>query len=116
MRAVALGGAGQPFGDLVECRVPRDRLEGGAAHALVADPAQWLRQPVGVMLALGIARDLGADHTRRVGLAAGAVDPADAIAVDALDLERAGAGAVMRADAGQDVERQNRAPSVSHSI
>src|SRR5487761_675203 len=62
------------------------------------------------MLARGIARDLGADHTRRVALAARAVDPADALAVDALDLERAGARAIMRAHAGQDVERQDRAP------
>ncbi len=56
--AVALRGAGQRFGDLVECCVPRDRLEGRAAHTFVADPAQRLPQAVRVMLALGITRDL----------------------------------------------------------
>ena len=63
LRAVALGGAGQALGDLVECRIPRDRPEGVAAHALLADPAQRLGEAIRVMLALAIAGDLGADDT-----------------------------------------------------
>ena len=63
-----------------------------------------------MMLALGIARDLGADDARRVGLARRPANPPDALPVDALDLERAGARAIMRANAGQDVERQDYAP------
>ncbi len=110
LRAVALRGAAQPLGDLVERVVPRNRREGGTADALVADPAQRLRQPVGMVLALGIARDLGADDAVRIGLGSGSADPPDAASVDTLDLQRASARAVVRADAGQDVEWQGGAP------
>ena len=48
--------------------------------------------------ALGVARDLGADDAGRVGLVLGAVDAADARAVDHLDIERADGGAVVRAN------------------
>ena len=76
------------------------------ADAFVADPAQRLRQAVGMMLALGILGDLGAHYTVRVSLARRPTNPPDTVSVDALDLERAGARAIMRADAGDDVERQ----------
>ena len=36
-------------------------------------------QPVGMMLALGIARDLGADDAGGIGVAGRAADPADAV-------------------------------------
>ena len=108
---MALRGAGQFLGDDVERVVPRDRLERGMADALVADPAQRHREAFGMMLALGIARDLGADHAVGVALRPGAADAADAAAIDPLDLERAGARAIVRADAVRDVERQIRAPA-----
>src|SRR5438067_11014698 len=106
LRAVALHRQGQPLGYLVERVVPGDRDKGVAAAALVADPAQRHRQPVGMVLALGIAGDLGADHPLSVGLALGSAPPADRRLVDALDRERAGARTIMRADAVGGVERQ----------
>ncbi len=106
LRAVAAGGLGQPLGDLVECGVPGNRREGGQPHALVADPAQRLRQAQGMVLALGVAGDLGADDAGGVGLRARAAHPPDPLCVDALDLERAGARAIVRAHAGDNVEGQ----------
>ena len=104
--AVALRRPGQPFGHLIERVVPGYRRERVTARALVADPAQRHRQPVGMVLALGIAGDLGADHPLSVGLALGSAHPADRRLVDALDRERAGARTIMRADAVGGVERQ----------
>ena len=53
-----------------------------------------------MMDALGVARHLGADDARRIGLVLGAMDAADARAVDDLDIERADRRAVMRTDGG----------------
>ena len=110
---MALRGAGQPFGNLVECVIPGNRCEPGPTGTLVADAAQRLRQALGMVLALGVACDLGADHATRIGLPRGPTDPSDAVdsgfrpgRLDPLDLEGAGARAVMRANAGQKVERQ----------
>ena len=58
-----------------------------------------------MVLALGVAGDLGADDALRVGLPLGAAHPADMRGVDALDRQRAGARAIVRADAVGDVER-----------
>ena len=99
LRAVLLRLAHERFGDLVERIVPGDRRE--RARALRADPAQRLRQPLGVVEALGVARDLRADHARGVGVALRAPDLAQAPAVQALDLERAHRGAVVRTDGRQ---------------
>ena len=109
--AVALGGARQPFGDQIERVVPRDRLIGGATDALVADPAQRHRKPLGMVLPLGIAADLGADHAVGVALRPRTANAADPIAVNALDLERTGARTIVRADAIDGVERQIGAPA-----
>src|SRR6516225_2577415 len=62
------------------------------------------------MLALGVAGDLGADDAGGIGLRGGAAHPPDPPAVEALDFERAGGGAVVRTHTGQDIERQNQAP------
>src|ERR1700722_15228528 len=59
-------------------------------------------QAIGVMHALGVARHLGADHARRVGILLGAADPADGAPVDDLDLERAGRRTVVRAGRSAD--------------
>src|SRR6202521_2204060 len=109
--AMPLSGAGQPFSDEVERVVPRGWLERGMTDALVADPAQRHREPLRVVLTLGIARDLGADDAVGVVLRLGAPDAANVAAICPLDLERAGAWAIVRADAEGDIERQVRAPA-----
>src|SRR5271170_8124529 len=106
LAAVALRGAGQSFGDKVERAVPRDRRERRAADALVADPAQRRRETLRMVLPLGVAPDLRADHAIGIALAAGAANAADPGAVDQLDLERASARAIVRADAERGIERQ----------
>ncbi len=50
------------------------------------------------MDALVVTSDLGADDARGVGLVARAVDTADPLAVNHLDVERANRGAVVRTD------------------
>ena len=65
--------------------------------ALGAGADQRLHQPVGMVDAVGIARDLGADDARRVAVVLGAMDAADAVVVEELDVERAGGRAVVRA-------------------
>ena len=102
---MAFGRPDQRACDLVQRLVPRDRRKGGTAHPLVADPAEGLAEPVGVMLALRIARDLGADHARRIVVGAGAVNPADRPRIEPLHLERAGRRAIMGTDRGKRVER-----------
>src|ERR1700730_12046841 len=59
-------------------------------------------QAIGVMHALGVARHLGADHARRVGILFGAADPANGAPVDDLDLERTGRRTVVRTGRGAD--------------
>ena len=49
-----------------------------------------------MMHAVGIARDLGADDTGRIAVVLGAVDAADALAVEQFHIERAGRGTVVR--------------------
>ena len=51
----------------------------------------------GVMDAVGITRDLGADHAGRVAVVLRPVHPADAVAVEQLHVERTGRRAVVRA-------------------
>src|SRR5215472_7288113 len=112
LRAVPLGRAGQLFGDLAESLVPGDRHECGNADALFTDPPQRMGQALGMMLALGISGDLGADDASCVSLCRSTAHPPDPPAVDALDFERAGARAIVRTNAGDDVERQSQAPAV----
>ena len=71
LRAVALGGPGQRIGDLVERRRPKRSAQRRRALPFLADPAQRLREALRVVLALGIACDLGADHTLRIVLRRG---------------------------------------------
>ena len=68
-------------------------------------PQQRFRQPVRVMDALRVARDLRADHARGVGLVS-AVNPPDP-AVDDLNVKGTDRRAVVRADGGlaRDIER-----------
>ncbi len=93
--SMAEGRALEGLGDLVEGGVPRDRPELPAA--LGADPLQRLLQAVGMMDPLGVAGDLGAHHAVGVAVRGGAADPADPGRGQPLDLERAGARAIVRA-------------------
>ena len=53
---------------------------------------------------LGIARDLGADHARGLGLLLRAPHPADTAALDYLDVERARRRTIVRAGGMADVD------------
>ena len=58
--AAALFDLEKILGDHIERVVPGNAAE--FARPLLADPLQRMHQPFGVMLALGVAGDLGADH------------------------------------------------------
>src|SRR3546814_3585297 len=90
-------GLQERLGNLVERLLPADLLGGVAAGAALADAPQRRGQAVGMMNPLGVARDLGADNAVGIVVAARAAHLADARARQPLDLERAGARAVVRA-------------------
>ncbi len=100
LRAVLLLGAHEILGDKIERVVPRYRRE--FAAALRPDAAQRVRQAIGMIDALGVARDLGADHARGVGIVGRAADAADRVPVEDLDLERTGRRAIVRAGGSGD--------------
>ena len=102
LRAVFLLGRDELFGDEVERRLPARFLPGALALGAGAD--QRLQQPVGMMDAVGIAGDLGADDAGRIAVGLGAMDAADAVAIEQLDLERAGRRAIMRTGRMADAE------------
>ena len=71
-----------------------------------------------MVLPLAVAPDLGANHAVGITLRLGAANTADACApglprgrLDPLDLQRAGARAIVRADAVRGIERQTHAPA-----
>ena len=71
---------------------------------------QRLHQAVGMVLALGVARDLGADHAGGVVVVLGAAHAADGALVEHLDLERAGRRAIVRTGGRADANRRRNAP------
>src|SRR6266851_6465358 len=71
--------------DLVQRLVPRYPLK--FAGSLRPGPAQRMHQPVRMMNALGITRDLGADDARGIALQLGAANPANGGIIDDLDIE-----------------------------
>ena len=77
LAAVLLLGLDELLGDEVERGLPAGLLP--AALALGAGADQRLQQAVGMVDALGIARDLGADDAGRVAVVLGAVHAADAV-------------------------------------
>jgi hypothetical protein len=96
----ALGGE-ERLGDPVQRLVPAD--PGEVPRALGARAHQRVREPVGVVEALAVAGDLGADHARRVGDALAAPDLAEAAVGQPLDLQRADRRAVVGADGGAEL-------------
>ena len=102
--AVRLFGADEFLGNEIERVVPRDRGELTAAFR--AGPAVRILQAVRMMHALGVTRDLRADHAGGVGVILGAADPADRVVAKNLDFECAGRRTVVwtgrSGDAGAD--------------
>ena len=101
--AVALLDPQQVRGDLVQRIVPADPPE--LAGALRAGALQREAQPLGVMVALLVARDLGADHAGGERVALRAPHLAEPAVGQPLDLERADRGAVVRADGRVEAHR-----------
>ena len=64
-------------------------------------------EAIGVMHALGVARDLGADHAGGVGVVFGAANAADSVVGEDLDLKRAGRRTVVRAGGSGDAWADN---------
>ena len=92
----------EAVGDLVQRFVPRNPRE--LAGALGSGAALRIDQSIRMMDALGIARHLGADHAGGIGLQFGAAHPADAGAIDHLDIEGTGRRAVVRTGGMPDVD------------
>ncbi len=87
---------------LVQSRVPGNFLP--VARALRALAALRGQQSAGMIDALGITRHLGADHAGGVSIGVGPAHAADpAIGID-VDLQRAGARTVMRANRVSDTD------------
>ena len=102
--AVALLARQEILGDQIERGIPGDAAE--FARALRADALQRMQHAVGMMLALGIARDLGADDAERVVVVLGAAHAPDGAVVDELDFERAGRGTIVRTGGRSDANRR----------
>ena len=102
LRAEFALGLVETRGDFVQRLVPGNPRE--LARTLRTGAAHRMEQPVGVMNALGVARDLGADHAGGIGLQLGAADPADRAAVDHLDVERAGRRTIVRTGGVTDID------------
>ena len=103
LRAVAVGRPREGAGHLVERLVPPDggeRAPGGAAEG----PGQAVR----VVGPLRVARHLAAHHAGGVVVRRRAAHAADPPRVEALDLQRAGRGAVVGAGAEVDLGRWRR--------
>jgi len=103
---MALGRPRQPLGHFVQGLVPADPLE--AARSLRPAAPQGIAEPVRMVLALGIAGDLGADDAGRIGVVPRAPHLADAIAIEPLDLQRAGAGAIVGTGGMDDIQGHGR--------
>ncbi len=69
---------------------------------LATDAPQWDFKAVGMMHALGVAGDLGADHAGRVGIIFRAAHAADGVVAENLDFERAGRRAIVRAGGSEE--------------
>jgi hypothetical protein len=90
------------FGDEIERLIPRDAFE--LTRALRSHTLQRIKQTLGMMDALGVTGDLRADDASRIGLVLRAANAPDALALDDLHIQRAGRGAIMRADGGAAVD------------
>jgi xanthine/CO dehydrogenase XdhC/CoxF family maturation factor len=98
------------FRDDVERVVPGDPLPGAGIApvgiALRSLPPERMEEPVGVVDALGVAGDLGADDAGRVVVLLRAVDAPDGALVQYLDVERAGRRTIMRTGRMADFQQK----------
>jgi hypothetical protein len=94
IRAVFFFRRDEFFGDQIEGCFPARFLPAALAFGTRTD--QRLQQTVGMMHAVGITGDLGADDAGGVAVALGAMEATDSSAVQQFDVERAGRGAVVR--------------------
>ena len=106
-RATGALGREEGFGGFAERIIPGEMLPLPFPFAALA--LQGMEEALGMMDALGIAGDLLADDTQRIGILARPAHPPDGVVIEELDLERAGRRAVMRTggkpglDVGTDV-------------
>ena len=103
LRAVLGFGALKRVRDNVECVVPGDWRKFPAAFG--AGAPQRLFEPIGMMDALGVAGDLGADHACRIKIVFRTAHAADRAAVEHFHFKRAGGRAIVRARGGADLDR-----------
>src|SRR6202034_4184535 len=89
----------QAVGDSGNRLLPADSLE--ASFSLPADAPHRIKQPIGMVGALGVARHLGTEHpgSRRMAARPGHLD---GDSISDMDVERACVGAVMRTCALDD--------------
>ncbi len=107
-RARALLGLLKFLGNEIERVVPGNSLE--FTCAFVAFAPQRMQQPLGVVLALGVAGNLGADHTGCVVVVLRTAHTPDRPLVEQLDFQRAGRWAIVRARGCPDANRRTDAP------
>src|SRR5690242_9065387 len=86
--SVTLLGLDKFFGDKVKRVIPRDAFE--LARTLRSLSPQRMQKTPGVVLALGIARNFGADHAGRVVVVFCAMDTPDCALVEKFNLKCAG--------------------------
>src|SRR4029453_2668134 len=92
--AVTLLGLDELFRDQIECVVPGDFLE--LARPFFSLAPQGMQEPLRMMLALGVTRDLRADHSRGVVVVFRAMHAPDRALGEQFDLERAGRWTIVR--------------------
>src|SRR5262245_59791629 len=85
---VTLLGLNEFFRDQIECVVPADFLE--LARPFFSLAPQGMQEPMRMMLAFGVTRDLRADHSRGVVVVFRAMHAPDRALVEQFDFERAG--------------------------
>ncbi len=107
-------GVEERLGDALQRLVPADRLE--LSGALRAAAQQGPAEARGMVVALGVAGDLGADHAGGIGVGGAAAHLAQMRAVALLDLERTRARTIMRADAGRPSGSGRARAEVVHGL
>jgi hypothetical protein len=103
-------GASKSLGDQIKRIVPGNRCELSAAFC--AGAAERMHKPIGMMYALGVTRDLGADDAGGIGIVLGAANAADDVIGENLHLKRTCRRTIVRTDRGKEA----RADGLIHSV
>ena len=93
-------GASKSLGDQIKRIVPGNRREFAASFR--AGAAERMGKAIGVMHALGVTRDLGADHAGGIGIVLGAANAADDVIGENLDLKRTRRRTIVRTGRGEE--------------